>query len=466
MTNEPDITKQTLSSLLKSGKRVFYTYLPIWSCLAFLVGLLLPRIIPALAIATANLMSGLIDAYSFLAPFAIFFVLAPSLTKLLSMQANNGTKFVGHAILWFMKLRLSACLLAIIFTAVVFDLPLYVNGSVALKGAILNTLKIQGDMFLNSPYFYAVYASLIATVIARKIPKVQWCLFSCANSVEWLGEKLMPFIPLFMLVIGVYIYQLPDILQSQINTGGGVRDLVSCNILGITFNTESSTQIFAVYCLGAFLTGVACIAWHVGLLAVVKWKIDGFSIRGYLRNYWVKMYPLLWATSSEALATPLNLHLTAKCYPNVKPEIRRFAVGSGSFLSINGTMICVFIMAGIVTKLVGVEISVLHLLLSLPFIFVLGYSVPGIPGELILFAGPLAQLLGLPPSMTPIFILLYVSLQVGLPDSFRTGANSTDNCLSCLLLNQTYEKRYMGSTIPKRPKQENVTDLSYSIERR
>ena len=42
----------------------------------------------------------------------------------------------------------------------------------------------------------------------------------------------------------------------------------------------------------------------------------------------------------------------------------------------------------------------------------------------------------------PIFLAVYLGLQLGLPDSFRTGSNSTDNYVVAILVNSIYEKRF------------------------
>ena len=53
------------------------------------------------------------------------------------------------------------------------------------------------------------------------------------------------------------------------------------------------------------------------------------------------------------------------------------------------------------------------------------------------------MILAIAPEVTPLFLALYLGLQIGLPDSFRTGANSTNNFVYCILLNKTYEDRFM-----------------------
>ena len=176
----------------------------------------------------------------------------------------------------------------------------------------------------------------------------------------------------------------------------------------------------------------------------------------YFTNYWIKVYPLLWATSSEALATPLNLYLTKKYAPWIRSEIRRFTIGVGSYLDINGTLINVFILGAIVMLMLGLDISVMGLLMIIPVVFIISYGVPGIPGELVLFAGPIATMMNITDPTLPIFLAVYIGIQLGLPDSFRTGSNSTDDYVQAILMNAVYEQRFAESTGTPVVQQEEV----------
>jgi len=131
--------------------------------------------------------------------------------------------------------------------------------------------------------------------------------------------------------------------------------------------------------------------------------------------------------------------MVKKFCPTVRDEVRQFVVGTGSFMNINGTVINVFLMTGLVAAILGIEISLLQLALSIPIVFLIAYGIPGIPGELLIFGGPMVLCMGISPEMSPIFLALYIGLQIGLPDSFRTGANSTDECLSAIILNDKYQ---------------------------
>jgi hypothetical protein len=81
--------------------------------------------------------------------------------------------------------------------------------------------------------------------------------------------------------------------------------------------------------------------------------------------------------------------------------------------------------------------------------------------QLVLFAGPMATMLNIPEATLPVFLAVYLGLQLGLPDSFRTGGNSTDVYVGANVVNAVYEKRYAekedlalpegGSRPPPRP---------------
>lgn len=124
-------------------------------------------------------------------------------------------------------------------------------------------------------------------------------------------------------------------------------------------------------------------------------------------------------------------------------------MGIGSYMNINGTLINVFVLGAIVLVMLGINISVLQLLMIIPVVFLISYGVPGIPGELVLFAGPMATLLNLPEEIVPIFLAVYIGLQIGLSDSFRTGNNSTDDYIGTVLMNRVYEERFATIEVKK-----------------
>jgi len=389
-----------------------------------------------------SIMNLFIDLYGFIAPAAIFLILAPSLARLFSTRAMG--RFGFFVIRWYAARKVFACLWAIVFILIVFRIPFLPQGSVSLADGIMETIKSLGVMAATSSYFWAMYASAAVALIAMKMPRLARYLEILLSGVEAAGHFVMPVIPIFMFVIGAYIYGLPQNVQDQIGLGAeGTRGLTDLNIWGWSISPASSTGMIIIYVIGAVLTAVACFIWQYGFLLIARRHESRFSITSYFRDYWIKVYPLLWATSSEALATPLNLYLVKKYAPWVRRDVRRFIVGVGSYMNINGTLINVFILGAIVLLILGVNVSVVELLLIIPVVFLISYGVPGIPGELVLFAGPIATVLNIPPEVLPVFLAIYLGIQIGLPDSFRTGNNSTDDYIGTIMMNAVYEKRYL-----------------------
>ena len=301
-------------------------------------------------------------------------------------------------------------------------------------------------MATTSSYFWAMYAAVIVAFISMRVHRLSSYLENMLNALEQGGRYVIPVMPIFMFGIGAYIYGLPQNVQDQIGLGAeGTGGLTALNIWGWAINPATSKGMIVIYVVGALLTALAGFIWQFAFLLIAIKNEPRFSITSYFRDYWIKVYPLLWATSSEAVATPLNLYLVKRYVPWVRRDVRRFVIGVGSYMNINGTLINVLILGAIVLLILGLNVSVVELLFIVPVIFLISYGVPGIPGELVIFAGPMATLLNIPPDVLPVFLAIYLGLQIGLPDSFRTGNNSTDDQIGTVLMNSVYEKRYASA---------------------
>lgn len=430
-----------VSGYMRFSERI-EKYLTLLTVGAFIGGIFLAAAWPPASRLISDAISRFVDFYGFIAPVAIYAILAPALARMMGASSGRGGAFAGFAIYWLSVRRFISLIWAVAFTVVVFGLPLFSTGGATVYESIIKTLRSLGWMMMHSTYFYAMYLSVITVLVSRKVPRVSRVLDRCAVAVEVAGQAFVPLVPLFMLAVGAYIYALPENLKAQIGSGAEGAVLKPLWILGWEIPSNTPLGIVACYVAISFLIGVACIMWQGVLLGIVKRKNPSFSIGNYFRNYWLNVYPLLWATSSEALATPLNLYLVKKYFPQIRTEVRRFVIGVGSYLNINGTMICVIVLLGAVVRMLGIPVSMVDLLLVVPLVFLIGFGVPGIPGELLLFAGPIVTLLGFPEATSVAFLALYLGLQLGLPDSFRTGNNSTDDCVMAVLLNRYYEERF------------------------
>lgn len=420
----------------------FEKYSVVFTVISFISGTLIAKESQNFSNCVNSIISGFVDGYSFIAPGAIFLILAPSLARM--FLTHNESQFGSSVIKWYFFRKILACVWAVIFTVLIFHFPLLPEHTPSFLKALQQTLRSLGEMALRSSYFWAMYLSIAVAFISTRVKFIFRALEGILRGIEIGARYFLPLIPVFMLAVGAYIYGLPINLQDQLNFDGGMREaLHPISLFGLNLNPNNPIEMVYIYVIGSILTGISCFAWHLTLLCLAsKKRIEGFTIKGYFLDYWVKIYPLLWSTSSESISTPLNLYLTKKFAPWVNKFVRRFVVGIGSYMNINGTLICVFVLGGVVLKILGINVSFVELALIIPVVLLISYGVPGIPGELVMFAGPMATLLNVPPEIYPLFLAVYIGLQIGLPDSFRTGNNSTDDHLCCIILDDVYKKKF------------------------
>ncbi len=424
----------------------FEKYLILTTVLGFVSGIFIAKYSQVFSDYINTIISNFVDGYAFIAPGVIFIILAPSLARMFLTRSES--RFGGYVIKWYLFRKVLACLWAIIFTVLVFGFPFMPERAPSFLQALQETFRSLGEMALHSTYFWAMYLSVAVAFISTKIRFIFNVLEKTLGGVEIGARYFLPLIPLFMLAIGAYIYGLPTHLNEQIELEEGMGEVLhQVSMFGFNLNPNNPMQMVYIYIFGSLLTGIACFLWHLTLVYFAGKRVKEFTIKEYFLGYWVKIYPLLWSTSSESISTPLNLYLTKKYAPWVKSSVRRFVIGVGSYMNINGTLICIYVLGGVVLKILGVKVSFVEWLLTIPVVLLISYGVPGIPGELVMFAGPLATLLNLPPNIYPVFLAVYLGLQIGLPDSFRTGNNSTDDYLCSIIIDDIYKKRFAGEKI-------------------
>jgi len=447
------MTKKALGFFFKAVKDKFVFAMPILekyslaiSLSFFVLGIALTAWLPRLGQEITGGISFIISIYGYFVPFLLYFLLAPSLIKVFELSKEYGNGWLVSVFRQFFVARILAILFTVLALSLVLNLPFHINGGTTLPMA----LRMVGQQLIHalffSPFLYGVYAAIVTIFLAKKFPglKLIGPLHKIGEGIESIGEYLIIFSPLFMFAIGSFLYHLPVYLEENLalNTSlcaQNILQILNLNAPCLQLVPENFTFV-ALYLLIGLATGLLCLVWHFLYLLYVKCILPEFSIKNYVKHFWVKVYPLLWSSSSETLAVPLSLNLLKKSFPNIPLAIRQFVIVGGSYLGINGTMISVYVMGIILAKVLGVEISILQLLFSLPVIFILGFAVPGIPGELMVFAGSISILFGVPEAVLPLFLALYLTLQIGLPDAFRTGCNSTDNALIAIISSKRLEK--------------------------
>jgi CheY-like chemotaxis protein/Na+/H+-dicarboxylate symporter len=450
--------EDTYAELKDTYRGIVYRPVPLWQkikagYLKYMSWLVLPSLIggilaakysPAVLKVTDTIMSKLIDSIMTLAPLAIFIVLAPSVAKILKTRKES--KFAGFIVLWFSVTRILAAVWAALFVSVALGLPILPQEQAGgMMGLLLQNFRLLGKMLFTTTFFRAMWISIIIGIIAYYNKRLYRWLEKGAQSIEVAGEYIEPWIPLFAFLIGGFIYGLPKTLLHEIppDVLAGLSQGVT--LMGININLRHEFGLVGVYFVEAILIGVGCTIWQVVELLIMKKMVQGFSIKSFLTKYWLKVYPLAWSTASEAISMPLNMALIKRRYKDVSDTVRRLVVGLGGYLNVNGTSMDVMMLTGVVSIIVGHPASLLALLISVPIIALIGYGVPGIAGEEILFVVPMMKIVGIPEPVIGAFLAIFCAIQMGLPDSFRTGANVTDNGIYAIGLNRLYERRFKGN---------------------
>lgn len=428
---------ENLKEKAKQINRTYEKYFILVVILFFVLGIFVAKRSQDFSNAVNYGMSRFVDGYTFFAPLVIFLTLAAAMGRIFNTRELG--RFSIYILRRFAIRRVLCCFWAVAFTALVFNLPLFSSHSITPFKAVSNTLGSMAYMITHSSYFAAIFIAFLTGILSGRSNRLSNMLEKIMWGIEYTGVFMLPLVPPFMMVVGAYVQSLPNQIYNQFDLGSGMYNFKIINIIGLRINPNLSDGMIMTYIVGSILIGIACLIFHLALVFWTKYKTNRFSLRLYFTEYFPKMYPLLWSTSSETLALPLCLHLTKKLAPFVKKEMRRFVISMGNNLDSNGTIINVFMLLGLVAVVVGYPLSIFELLACIPIVFLIGYAIPGIPGELILFAFPLMELLNLPKAIAPIFLVLYTGLQIGLPDSFRTAANLMDDYLNAVLLNEIYE---------------------------
>ncbi|MBF0457888.1 MAG: cation:dicarboxylase symporter family transporter [Nitrospirae bacterium] len=413
--------------------------MPVMAIIFLFLGMFAAKSSTALSTSVASWLSALIDFYKYASPLVIFLVLACSLSYI--FKESKG-EFAFQAIVFFLKARVLACIWAVAFISICLRLPFLPRG---FKGSFSEFKGAVITLFMSlsqNTFSYAILLAVIVALLSNKFTIIYKIMNSPFTLIEKFGNLLFPLIPVFMFMVGVYIYSLPNEVNNIMSKEGTNTIIFNTfKVFGISLSIDSMGGLFGIYIVISMLVGLSTLIWHLGFVFFVRRFVYGFSIKHYFSNYWIQMFPFLFATASESLSMPLNLVLVNKHFPGINKMIKDFTVSIGSYIGINGTTICVFVMAAFVAKLVGVELSFVELFISIPIVIIIGLGVPGIPGELLLFGAPLAAFYNLPAAVSTIFITIYVGLQLGLPDSFRSGVNSTDNSLVCIYMNSVYKEK-------------------------
>jgi Na+/H+-dicarboxylate symporter len=437
-----------------------------WAALQAVVGLLIGSLLgarlgvgPAIGAAAQTLLG----IYELVAPLLVFAIVGPSLLKLLRYRQGELRRFSLYSVAWFSSLRLGVCIVAATIVVVVYRLPLSWDAGAGSERSTGMTWRYARTIGENEYLATFILACLCSWLLRNRSGKlVDWFL-RIPDTIESAGNLFTRFTGLFGFLVGVYIASLPDILESAINHIHGVA-LHPLNFGQFQIDTASPSGLMAVYLTVTSLTAVLCMSLHTLLVVWARLRVPGFRIGGYLSGYLLRVYPLIWSTGAESLAIPANFATLRRYGRGIPDAFRDLTVGLAATLNLNGSLICCLVLIPAVCMVIGYPLTLPAFITCLPLVFVLGYAIPGIPGELVVFAAPIAQALGISGGERELFLLLFLSWQVGLTDAFRSAGSATDGVPATLLVNNAYQRRYATATMTVPYATESMAMLCQGVE--
>lgn len=391
---------------------------------------------------------GVNNAFGFLgdfAPYLIFLTLTPALGGML--RTGSAARFAGAVSVGMVVSTFSAGFFGILVAVPVLNLPLGVakGGVLGIIGEIVNR---TGQDVLTSDPFVAIYGAIVVAVglyAGERYEASEWFARPTAevleqvgvDGVEYVGAWIKRLLPAILFALGVFIPTSASNAVAEARTQLGDATV---------YQVWGSTDPVVWYFFAVLLVGITGLVWVLGVAALVCRYTD-FPYRRFLEDYFLYVYPFSWATASSAVSIPLNLEQADEGL-DVREEIREFIIPLGATVNLDGTVMAGFLLIPITTYLLGIQMTLIDLFLILLPLTVVSIGIPGVPGGLPVVASPvvLAFFPGLPEEA---FIGLFFALGVGLTDQFRTGVNTCDNGLMCLVFEHWYDDHFAREEVPE-----------------
>lgn len=347
----------------------------------------------------------------FLIPLIIFGFITPSITRL----KKNASRLLGSSLL----LAYVSCLGSASLAAFVGYKIIPLLDIVPVKEAtnslpeMLFRLDIPPLMPVLSALVFAFLLGL--SVIWTKAVKIEAALYEFQDLIFAMVKKiLIPILPFFIAANfsilayeGALASRLPVFLAILVIT-------VLCHLIWISFLYISS-----------------------GLYARVNpWKV---------LKYYGPVALTALGTQSSAASLGVAIEQTKKC-PELKPEIRDFAIPLFGNIHFPGSILdVVFLSLAVSQLLYGTMPDITQILIFIPLLGIFAIAAPGLPGgTLITSLGLIHAVLGIDDAGAALMITIFALL-----DSFGTTHNITSDGALTLALSTYTDKKNLSADLPQ-----------------
>lgn len=347
----------------------------------------------------------------FLIPLIIFGFITPSITRL----KKNASRLLGSSLLLaYLSCIGSASLAAFVGYKIIPLLDIVpVKEATNSLPEMLFRLDIPPLMPVLSALVFAFLLGL--SVIWTKAVKIEAALYEFQDLIFAMVKKiLIPILPFFIAANfsilayeGALASRLPVFLVILVIT-------VLCHLIWISFLYISS-----------------------GLYARVNpWKV---------LKYYGPVALTALGTQSSAASLGVAIEQTKKC-PELKPEIRDFAIPLFGNIHFPGSILdVVFLSLAVSQLLYGTMPDITQILIFIPLLGIFAIAAPGLPGgTLITSLGLIHAVLGIDDAGAALMITIFALL-----DSFGTTHNITSDGALTLALSTYTDKKNLSADLPQ-----------------
>lgn len=347
----------------------------------------------------------------FLIPLIIFGFITPSITRL----KKNASRLLGSSLLLaYVSCIGSASLAAFVGYKIIPLLDIVpVKEATNSLPEMLFRLDIPPLMPVLSALVFAFLLGL--SVIWTKAVKIEGALYEFQDLIFAMVKKiLIPILPFFIAANfsilayeGALASRLPVFLAILVIT-------VLCHLIWISFLYISS-----------------------GLYARVNpWKV---------LKYYGPVALTALGTQSSAASLGVAIEQTKKC-PELKPEIRDFAIPLFGNIHFPGSILdVVFLSLAVSQLLYGTMPDITQILIFIPLLGIFAIAAPGLPGgTLITSLGLIHAVLGIDDAGAALMITIFALL-----DSFGTTHNITSDGALTLALSTYTDKKNLSPDLPE-----------------
>lgn len=347
----------------------------------------------------------------FLIPLIIFGFITPSITRL----KKNASRLLGSSLLLaYVSCIGSASLAAFVGYKIIPLLDIVpVKEATNSLPEMLFRLDIPPLMPVLSALVFAFLLGL--SVIWTKAMKIEGALYEFQDLIFAMVKKiLIPILPFFIAANfsilayeGALASRLPVFLAILVIT-------VLCHLIWISFLYISS-----------------------GLYARINpWKV---------LKYYGPVALTALGTQSSAASLGVAIEQTKKC-PELKPEIRDFAIPLFGNIHFPGSILdVVFLSLAVSQLLYGTMPDITQILIFIPLLGIFAIAAPGLPGgTLITSLGLIHAVLGIDDAGAALMITIFALL-----DSFGTTHNITSDGALTLALSTYTDKKNLSPDLPE-----------------